>query len=74
MMTKQEQRENAATSLNGGIVPLIMRCADGFYFIDSVPDVPLAEQARDHGELNAHILRVELAGGRVLWERTDNVD
>lgn len=53
---------------------LVMRCEKGFYLIDAVEGVSLEKQARDNGELNLHILRVELLGGKVLWERTKKVE
>ncbi len=52
---------------------LICKTADGFYIIDTVPDVPLLKQAKDNGELNAHIVSIESGLGEVLWERTDSI-
>ncbi len=49
---------------------LIMVSAKGFYPIKPVPGVPLKQQAKDHGLLNDHILRVEDLDGNVLWQRT----
>lgn len=48
---------------------LIMHCADGFYFIDALPDVPLEKQAKDNGERNAHVEFVTTVFQKVLWER-----
>lgn len=48
---------------------LIMICENGFYPIDSMEDMPLKQQAKDHGELNDHIRRVEDIDGNVLWSR-----
>ena len=49
---------------------LIMRPkAGGFYPIQAVKGTTLAEQAKEHGELNPHIARVEDVAGNVLWER-----
>ena len=50
---------------------LIMRCGEGWYPIDGVPDVPMAIQARDNGVPNKHILWVEDRHGNVLWKRMD---
>jgi hypothetical protein len=40
-----------------------------FYFISALPQPSLAQQAKDHGELNEHIVRVEDLLGNALWER-----
>lgn len=41
--------------------------AEGFYPIQGVREKPLAEQAAEHAALNPGTLRVEDAGGNVLW-------
>lgn len=48
---------------------MIMRTVSGFYPIEAVKDIPISQQAKDHGELNDHIIRVEDIDGNVLWER-----
>ena len=48
---------------------LVMITAHGFYPIEAAPSVPLEQQAKDHGELNDHILSVEDSSGNVLWRR-----
>jgi len=50
---------------------MIMVTSSGhFYPIDAVKDIPLSAQAKDHGELNDHVVRVEDCLGNVLWQRT----
>lgn len=49
--------------------PLIMICEGGFYPIQSLKGQDLKKQAKDHGELNAHIMRVEDIQGNILWTR-----
>lgn len=48
---------------------LIMVCEEGFYPISVIDGVPLLQQAKDHGELNSHIRRVEDSEGNILWSR-----
>lgn len=49
---------------------LIMRTADGgWYPIRAVKGPSLADQASEHGRLNAHVARVEDINGQPLWER-----
>lgn len=49
---------------------LVMITVDGnFYPINAVADVPLEQQAADHGLLNDHITRIEDLSGNVLWTR-----
>lgn len=45
----------------------IMFTDDGFY-----PIQPSTQcRPEDHGRLNDHVLRIEDADGKTLWERTD---
>jgi len=48
---------------------LIMRTDKGFYPIEASGKVSLAQEAKDHGELNDHITSVEDLSGNVLWKR-----
>ena len=48
---------------------LVMRTKDGFYPIEALDSINLEDQAKDHGELNDHVIRVETFEGFVLWER-----
>lgn len=52
--------------------PLIMVADQGFYPIEHLETKgrPIEEVAKVHGELNAHVNRVEDISGKVLWERT----
>lgn len=43
--------------------------AEGFYPVQGVLGVPLAEQARQHAELNPGTLRVEDLQANVLWRQ-----
>lgn len=51
---------------------LICHCADGFYFIDTAPGIPLEKQAKDNGERNAHIQFITTVFMEPLWERDSN--
>jgi hypothetical protein len=42
---------------------------EGFYPINALQGIPLTQQAKDHGTLNKHILRVEDIEGNILWSR-----
>lgn len=46
---------------------LIMIRRDGFYRIESAPDVPLEKQALDNAMLNPGTIRVEDIDGNILW-------
>lgn len=46
---------------------------NGFYIIDTVAGVPLEKQAKDNGEANLHIIRIETVFNEVLWTRIKNV-
>ena len=48
---------------------LIMCCAEGFYPITSSGLKHLKDEAKDHGERNDHILRIEDIEGNTLWSR-----
>jgi hypothetical protein len=52
---------------------LIMRRAEGFYFIAALPDVPLRKQAQDNAKANPGTVSVESVFGEVLWDQTDEV-
>ena len=49
---------------------MIMITDKGFYPIESSGTVALAEEAREHGEINLHIKRIDDIDGNLLWERT----
>jgi hypothetical protein len=53
---------------------MICHTDEGFYFIETVPDVPLEQQAKDNGELNGHITHITTPFQRVLWERKSALD
>jgi hypothetical protein len=46
-----------------------MRCKDGWYPIESVVGIPLKDQAKEHGEANLHVIKVETRFGEILWGR-----
>jgi len=48
---------------------MLMFTEDGFYPIEALITVPLEQQAKDHGEINDHIIIIEDLVGNVLWER-----
>lgn len=48
---------------------LMMICENGFYPIESVENIPLEQQAKDHGNINQHIRRIEDIEGNILWTR-----
>ena len=51
---------------------LIMRPkAGGWYPIQALHGPSFEEQAREHGEINAHLASVEDVNGVVLWERAN---
>lgn len=51
---------------------LVMIMESGnFYPVEAVAGVGLEQQAKDHGELNPHLVRVEDAQGHILWERPE---
>lgn len=43
--------------------------AGNWYIVPAVRGVPLEQQAKDHGELNDHIVQVQDLEGNLLWER-----
>lgn len=49
---------------------MIMRPKAGVWYpIQAVKGKALADQAREHGELNKHLARIEDVNGNVLWRR-----
>ena len=48
---------------------LIMVTENGFYPIKASGIKSIEKEAKDHGELNSHIMRVEDTEGKVLWSR-----
>lgn len=48
---------------------LIIICENGFYPIETVDGIPISQQAKDHGEINNHIMRIEDVEGNILWSR-----
>ncbi|MDX2265417.1 MAG: hypothetical protein NW215_10645 [Hyphomicrobiales bacterium] len=40
-----------------------------FYHVEDPADLPPAEKARAHGEINPHLVRIEDWQGEVLWQR-----
>lgn len=53
--------------LGGPAELMIFVRAEGFYPVQGVLGIPLAEQARQHAELNPGTLRVEDLQANVLW-------
>lgn len=49
--------------------PMIMKTKDGWYPIAPVVGIPVAQQAKEQGEANLHIMRIEDRHGNLLWER-----
>lgn len=49
---------------------LIVNTYDGyFYTVPASGTKPIADEAKDHGELNDHIKSIETPSGKTLWER-----
>jgi len=55
------------------MVILVMVTDQGFYPVDAVSFYSLQKQAKDHGELNQHVKRVEDVDGNILWERLETL-
>lgn len=51
---------------------LLMILQDGWYPVETVEGVPLEKQAKDHGELNDHVMKVTTMDGEILWKRPLN--
>lgn len=52
-------------------VLVIFMASGNFYPVEAVEGVTLEQQAKDHGELNPHVVRVEDKDGAVLWTRPE---
>lgn len=63
---------DASDEMTTEFYPLIMIVDEGFYPIEHLEKKgrTIEEAAKVHGELNAHVNRVEDINGKVLWERT----
>jgi hypothetical protein len=52
---------------------LLMVTAEGFYPVYALHSPSLQQQAKDHGELNDRVIRVEDFNGNILWERDHGI-
>lgn len=63
---------DASGEMSTKYYPLIMIADTGFYPVEhfETKGRTIEEAAKAHGEINAHVNRVEDINGKVLWERT----
>ncbi len=55
--------------LGGTAEVMVFVRAEGFYPVQGVQHIPLHIQAAEHAKINPGTIRVEDAGGNILWPK-----